>query len=201
MESAFIRKSIPFHKHYKLHGLRTFSKLQMFHKFQEFISFYNKRINWNQMKINGKPVWTGAGFLRVPLALSLMLILSLLGGCSSKKEDSSVDLDLTRMSATMVYAEVLNIMMDPDSYIGKTIRMAGLFSAWEEEGQMFYSCIVEDATACCGQGIEFVWTGEHEWPDDYPVLDSEIEVTGVFDQYEAFNTVYYHVRDAQLEEL
>ena len=139
----------------------------------------------------------------LPAAGCLLAVCCLLGGCSGEDKNTSVDLDLTRMSGTMVYAEVLNIMMDPDAYVGKTIRMAGLFSAWEEElnHQMYYSCVVEDATACCGQGIEFVWAGEHEWPDDYPVLDSEIEVTGVFDRYEEFDTVYYHVRDAVLEEL
>ena len=38
-----------------------------------------------------------------------------------------VDVDLTRLSSTMVYSEVYNMMYAPDDYIGKTIKMTGQF--------------------------------------------------------------------------
>ena len=43
----------------------------------------------------------------------------------------SVDVDLTTLSSTMVYAEVFNMMMSPDDYIGKTIRMTGIFTVYQ----------------------------------------------------------------------
>ena len=69
-----------------------------------------------------------------------------------------MDLDLTKLSSTMVYSEVFNIMMDPDEFVGKTIRMAGLFSVYQDRqsGNDYFSCLIEDATACCAQGLEFV---------------------------------------------
>ena len=36
-----------------------------------------------------------------------------------------VDVDLTRLSSTMVYSEVYNMMNAPGDYIGKTIKMTG----------------------------------------------------------------------------
>ena len=38
-----------------------------------------------------------------------------------------VDFDLTRLSSTMVYSEVYNMMNAPGDYIGKTIKMTGQF--------------------------------------------------------------------------
>ena len=39
-----------------------------------------------------------------------------------------VDVDLTRLSSTMVYSEVYNMMNAPGDYIGKTIKMKGQFA-------------------------------------------------------------------------
>ena len=43
-----------------------------------------------------------------------------------------VDVDLTVLSSTMVYAEVFNMMLSPDDYIGKTIRITGIFSVYQD---------------------------------------------------------------------
>ena len=40
-----------------------------------------------------------------------------------------VDYDLTTMSRGMIYATVYQMMAEPDDYIGKTIRMDGLYYA------------------------------------------------------------------------
>nr|MCR5716177.1 hypothetical protein [Lachnospiraceae bacterium] len=71
--------------------------------------------------------------------------------------DGSVDVDLTTLSSTMVYSEVYNMMVSPDAYVGKTIRMSGLMSIFLDEAteKYYYACIIQDATACCAQGIEF----------------------------------------------
>ena len=97
-----------------------------------------------------------------------------------------IDIDLTRFSSTMIYSEVYNMMYAPDSYIGKTVRMSGMFVYYEdpETKNRYFSCIIADATACCSQGLEFVLSGEHIYPDDYPEIYSEITVTGTFEVYE-----------------
>ena len=96
---------------------------------------------------------------------------------------ANVDVDLTKMSATMVYSEVYNMMVVPDDYLGKTVRMSGQFQVYEGEGRNYYVVLIADATACCQQGMEFVLAGDYSWPDDYPAAGTEVTVTGVFDTY------------------
>lgn len=93
----------------------------------------------------------------------------------------SVDVDLTTLSSTMVYAEVFNMMMSPDDYIGKTIRMTGIFTVYQdpETKQVYCGVIVEDATACCAQGFDLVMPEERSYPQDYPAPESEITVVGI----------------------
>lgn len=64
---------------------------------------------------------------------------------------NGIDIDLTSLSSTMVYSEVYNMMYEPDSYIGKTIRMDGIYTAYHDEssGNNYFACIIQDATACC----------------------------------------------------
>ena len=92
----------------------------------------------------------------------------------------SVDVDLTTLSSTMVYAEVFNMMMSPDDYIGKTIRMTGSFMMYQdpETKQVYCAVLVEDATACCAQGFDLAMPEELAYPQDYPTPESEVTVVG-----------------------
>lgn len=113
-----------------------------------------------------------------------------------------VDIDLTELSSTLIYSEVYNMMMTPEDYIGKTVRMDGDFYTYYDEflKQYFFACVIQDATACCAQGIEFVLAGEYTYPDDYPEEGSYIKVAGVFDTYEDEEYIYCTLRNAVLEQ-
>lgn len=160
--------------------------------------------------------------------ISLLLVfsmvvgmLSLLTGCSSEntnketteksevstvsetensktEKNDEVDLDLTTLSSTMVYSEVYNIMTTPDEYIGKKIKMNGIYTQYTNQGgTAFYpACIIQDATACCSQGIEFVLTDEN-----YPEEGSTVVVEGTFESYidDYDGGTYYHLANATLE--
>lgn len=93
---------------------------------------------------------------------------------------TSVDIDLTELSSTMVFAEVSNMMMQPDDYLGKTIRMRGIFTTYQDPqtGQVYCGVLVQDATACCAQGFDIVMPQEARYPEDYPADTSEITVRG-----------------------
>lgn len=112
----------------------------------------------------------------------------------------TVDVDLTALSSTMVYAEVYNMMTAPEDYVGKMVKMKGEFAIYHDEAadQYYFAVIITDATACCAQGIEFIWAGEHTYPDDYPPLGSEATVTGEFQTYEEDEYTYIHLVDADL---
>ena len=125
-----------------------------------------------------------------------ILILSATG-CSGGDAiaDGSVDVDLTALSSTMVYAEVNNMMVNPGDYMGKTIKMSGPYYAryYDMTDIYYHYVIVEDATSCCVQGLEFILSGEHCYPDDYPDERDAIEVTGVFKSYDELGKTYYYL--------
>ena len=138
--------------------------------------------------------------------LSIVLVLSMLfafASCESnnngsKQTSSDLDLDLTKLSSTMVYSEVYNMMNTPDEYIGKKVKMQGDFSVYEGDGRNYYTCIIADATACCQQGMEFVWKGDHKYPEDYPELGEDITVTGVFETYYEGEDMYCQLNDCEV---
>ena len=114
----------------------------------------------------------------------------------------SADVDLTVLSSTMVYSEVYNMVISPEQYIGKTVKMDGFFSDYYDEatGNRYFACVIQDAAACCAQGIEFVLTDDYVYPDDYPEADEEICVVGVFDTYQEGDYTYCTLRNARLVE-
>ncbi len=105
----------------------------------------------------------------------------------------AVDVDLTQLSSTMVYSEVYAMATEPEQYIGKTVKMQGLFATQEYAGERLYACIVQDATACCAQGLEFELAEESVFPDDYPEPDTEITVIGTFDSYKEEHDGNYYI--------
>ncbi len=115
----------------------------------------------------------------------------------NKKAAEGELIDLTVMSRTMVYPEVYNMMNTPENYVGKTIKMNGLFSVVEGEGRRYFTCIITDATACCKQGMEFTLAGDYKYPDDYPEPGDEITVMGVFETYTEGKNKFCQVKDAE----
>ena len=118
-----------------------------------------------------------------------------------------VDVDLTVLSSTMVYAEVYNMLyFYPEDYYGKTVKMTGQFNVyqWVDESGVVadmpvaYACIISDATACCAEGMEFVLKDNLAYPDDYPEPGAEITVIGEFQSYEENGMTWYHLVNARL---
>ena len=110
---------------------------------------------------------------------------------------SQYDVDLAQLSGTMVYGQVFDMLAAPDDYRGKTVKMEGVYGEYldEETGIMYYACLIEDATACCSQGIEFIPEGL-SYPDDFPEVGEEIVVAGTFDTYNEGEAMYVTLRDA-----
>jgi len=128
------------------------------------------------------------------------------GGITPKEEafatDGEYDVDLTQLNSSMVYAQVYDMINQPDSYKGKTVKAKGNFAYFKDgvTEKEYFAVLISDATACCSQGIEFVLDGEHTYPNDYPAIDSEITVTGKFDYYKEDGNTYVQLTDAKLEE-
>lgn len=124
---------------------------------------------------------------------SILISLSAFGftffGCG-KGAGGKVDLDLSAMSGTVVYAEVYNIVYSPSSYLGKTMRIKGSYAEnyYAPTGKTYSYIVIADATACCSQGLEVELNGKSS-----PSYGDEIIVTGVFTSYEELGKTYYTV--------
>lgn len=107
-----------------------------------------------------------------------------------------IDVDLTRMSSTMVYGQVSDMMYLPEDYVGKTIRMRGqsYSSYYEETDTTYYYLLIADAAACCAQGLEYVLADGVEYPDE----EAEATVTGVFEMYDELGITYCRLNNATL---
>ena len=119
---------------------------------------------------------------------------------TSSKTNENIEIDLTTMSANMVYSQVFCMVMEPDEYIGTTVKMDGTFIHYydEEKDKHYFACIIQDATQCCAQGIEFEPTDDYVYPDDFPEDGEEICVMGVFDKYSEDGNNYLTLRNAVL---
>ena len=109
-----------------------------------------------------------------------------------------IDIDLTAMSASMVYAQVYDMLTHPEEYLGKTVKMAGQFAVYQGDTRNYYACVIADATACCAQGIEFLPASALTYPDEFPSLDTYITVIGTFDTYREENYEFCQLIDAIL---
>lgn len=107
-------------------------------------------------------------------------------------EVAEIDVDLTAMSATIVYSQVSDMMTNPENYEGKVIKMNGIYQLYtNEDGSVFYpACVIMDATACCANGIEFL-------PPEGTDLTAgeEITVIGTFEKYYEDGYLYCHLVD------
>ncbi len=136
--------------------------------------------------------------------LALVLLFSF-AGCGEKAteqkkvNENAIDVDLTVMNSTMVYNEVYNMLQNPQNYIGKTVKMGGIFGANTQNPQRnYYFCVIPDATACCSQGLEFLLRGKHEYPADYPQEGTNITVVGTFGTYKEGDQTYCQLENSTL---
>ncbi len=139
---------------------------------------------------------------RLTYMVLVVLLLILAVSCSGEDNasDSDVDVDMTALSSTMAYSEAYNMTNNPGNYLGKTVRMNGIFTVYEDTKtkEKTFACVVADASSCCAQGFEFVLKGDSTYPDDYPEVGSEITVTGTFELYAENGFLYSRLKDATL---
>lgn len=116
-------------------------------------------------------------------------------------QTGDIDVDLTTLSSTMVYSEVYNMMINPQDYYGKIVKMSGNFSVYQDEktGKNYYAAVIADATACCSQGLEFVPADDMKYPDDFPSVGTQITVVGEFQTYEENGYKYCNIINAKME--
>ena len=94
-------------------------------------------------------------------------------------DGTKIDFDLSEMNSDLVYASVFQMMIDPDTFANKVIKMRGNFVTYPSSsvtGGKTYAVIISDALACCKQGIEFHYDFAGKEPKDGDI----VTVTGTY---------------------
>ena len=114
---------------------------------------------------------------------------------SEERASAAIDIDLTVLSATVLSAEVMNILVNAEDYLGKTIRVSGLYYYihYEPADKYFHLVITKDGDSCCLEGIEFRLNGDPAFPDAFPPMRTQIEIDGVFSVHEEFDAEFYYL--------
>lgn len=114
------------------------------------------------------------------------------------------DVDLTKMSTTMIFAEVFNMLVESENYVGKVVKIRGAFDQFvpNDKTESVMMVVVSDSTACCQQGLEFK-AGKNFLLDkqNLPVIGAEIEISGVFTQTvtkEGYDNFYLDLLDLKV---
>lgn len=110
------------------------------------------------------------------------------------------EIDLTGMSPTMLFAEVVNMTRTPKQYDGATVTLRGglmMLACDETTGLGSYSCYVEDATKCCQRGIGF--TIDHPLEDTSILVEgTEVIIRGTFEIYEMGGRNFVRIADCDV---
>ena len=111
----------------------------------------------------------------------------------------TADYDLTEMDTQMAYVQLSNMMLSPEDYLGKTVKLRGTFAHAAESGREFFVCYLLDATACCSQSLEFETDEAYDFPGGYPAEESPVTVYGVFNTYEYKGYRMYRLTHAEVD--
>lgn len=123
------------------------------------------------------------------------VILFIMVTCGSFARAAAVNIDLTKMSSTMIYSTVLNIVTTPKNFVGKTMRMRGDYTTYPiSASETIHACLVRDAAGCCSQGLEFRLTSGR-----YPSGAGEITVVGTIAYFNQDGKDICYLTNATLE--
>jgi len=104
-------------------------------------------------------------------------------------------MDISKLNRMLAYAQAVNILQTPEEYLGKRMRVGGLYDAvfYDPTEAYYHFILIGDEALCCQVELEFLWSGDHTYPDDYPKQKAAIEVEGLFATYEELGKTYYHL--------
>lgn len=138
-----------------------------------------------------------------------LLLFSACGGSDENvdgnvaSEEVAVDVDLAALSPLIRFAEIENISMRPEDYLGKTIKVSGQYMSFHsgETGNYYHFVIIMDEGGCCSQGFQFRVGEEFESPESFIEEMEEIELVGVYQSIEEGERVVYYLAIKELSVL
>jgi uncharacterized membrane protein YcgQ (UPF0703/DUF1980 family) len=152
---------------------------------------------------------------------ALLICTVLLTGCSGVKatavKKNSVGTQSVRLSSPaetaaainsgnaiieikekMFIAQTNDVYLNPEEYLGKTIKLEGIFMPVQYEGHEDPYCfVIRYGPGCCGNdgnaGFEVVWETQSETEKSYPETDAWVEAAGTLKTYEEDGYPYLYL--------
>jgi len=120
------------------------------------------------------------------VAMGVFVLFSL-AGCNergSRNEGSASSTGIIEIRERMFIGQVDEIYINSSDYLGRTIKLEGLFLQSENEGQTNYF-VVRYGPGCCGDdgiiGFEVSWAEDRN--QSYPAENSWVEAIGELKYY------------------
>ncbi|GEM_PF-3281197 len=117
-----------------------------------------------------------------------------------EEKERETYVDLTALNPLLAYAQLSNMIGNPERYIGAEVKVRGRYASYFVSSLEEYhaSIVVEDTPNCCSVGLEFVLQGDLKCPEDYPARDEILVLNGFFDTYEDEGSTYYRLINATI---
>ncbi len=112
----------------------------------------------------------------------------------------TIHYDISKMNETMAFSMLFQINMNPDFFLGTTIKISGrFFRGYSDFSDRYYNyAMITDAAGCCQDGLEFLLTGKENIPENYPSQDEEITVIGQLELLEIDGYSYPYLQVAEI---
>jgi hypothetical protein len=104
----------------------------------------------------------------------------------------------------MFIAQTNDVYLNPEDYLGRTIKLEGLFKAYSEEDYgASYCFVIRYGPGCCGNdgsaGFEVAWDEGFTLEPLYPEEDAWVEAVGTLKSYEEDGFPYLYLSLSSLD--
>lgn len=130
---------------------------------------------------------------KIPALLSLLFVFSFSAfsedffSVNRQKRvspDSKVSLDFTKMNYNMASGVIFDMMVAPQKYKNKTMKIHGQFYTEVHSDKRIFAILIWDLTGCCPTGVTIVPLSSMKFPSDFPKQDEYVTVTGTLEIFE-----------------
>jgi uncharacterized membrane protein YcgQ (UPF0703/DUF1980 family) len=110
-------------------------------------------------------------------------------------KSAAADGPVIEIKEKLFIAQTNDVYLNPEDYMGKTIKLEGLFKFMQyEDADKSYCFVIRNGPGCCGYdgtaGFEVAWDQKTA---PYPKEDDWVEAVGVLDSYEEDGYPYLYL--------
>ena len=130
--------------------------------------------------------------------------LSLSAGAQAAPRESAPKSGVVEIKEKLFIAQTSDVYNNPEDYLGKTLKLEGLFKR-ERAGGREFCFVIRYGPGCCGSdgnaGFEVAWELGKGAPLQYPAADAWVEAQGVLRSYEEDGFLYLYLALSELRAL